>query len=180
MIVIIAGVFVIIVCIAVLFFMRKTWLKRSPDTAEQIRQWIDYEPRLADGRSYSPVPSRNPLPVSITVPAPKNINCLKGKTSITESLKALVEKYSLDEFTLITVDGLLLASSQDRIGAADAAKYSALFSRNRLEEMDGVIMFEIVHKDSSLIGVIRSEKCLPPEIEQKVKNNTKDILNWWI
>ena len=160
--------------------LRKLRFKRAIDTAEHIRQWIDYEPGPGDGRSYSPVPSRNPLPVSITVPAPKNISCIKGKSSISESLRALAEKYSLEEFTLITADGLLLASSRDQMTAADAAKYSELFSRNQLDEMHGVVLFNLVHKDSSLIGVIRSENRISREIELKVKNDTKDILNWWI
>jgi hypothetical protein len=113
-------------------------------------------------------------------PVPKNISCLVGKTSLTESLQTLAEKYSFDEFTIVTADGLLLGSSRNRIPAADAATYSELFFRKQSGEMPGVVLFGLAHKDSTLIGVIRSKNPMTRETELKVTNETKDILNWWI
>ena len=177
---IITGFIVIGICIAGFLFVRKLRLKRTLDTDEQIRQWIDIGADPAVSRSYVHAQSQTPPPGAIMVPAPKNISCITGKTSLTESLQALAEKYSFDEFTLVTADGLLLGSSRDQIAAADAAKYSELFSRNIPDEMPGVVLFGLVHKDSTLIGVIRSQNSMTRETEQKVTNDTKDILNWWI
>ena len=49
-----------------------------------------------------------------STPHPKEINCLHGMIDLSQSLVALAEKYSLDEITLATADGLLLASSHNK------------------------------------------------------------------
>ena len=96
------------------------------------------------------------------------------------SLRALVEKYSLDQFTIATSDGLVFASSGGESAQTDAARYGELFVNDPLAETPGVALFGFTHKGSTLVGIIRTNLQIPGEISRMIEEDTKDILNWWI
>lgn len=110
----------------------------------------------------------------------KNIELVKGKASLAQSLEALAGKYSCGTVIIATADGLLLASHGTETASLDAAKYSEIYSKNPLAGMPGVFMFGIEHKGSPVVGIIMTDNTLSRERELEVKSDTKDILNWWI
>jgi hypothetical protein len=94
-----------------------------------------------------------------------------------QSLAALAAKYSLDSFTIATSDGLVFASSIGTNAQEDAASYSGKYAG----KMPGdVVLFSLNHKGSELTGIIRSKEIMRSETQNRIKNDTKDILNKWI
>jgi hypothetical protein len=123
-----------------------------------------------------PVAKKGPAPL----PQPKEIGLIESRTDISESLAALVEKYSLDQFTIATSDGLVFASSGAQSAQNDAAHYSEIFINDPLCETPGVVLSGINYKGSDLILIIGTPLPVPEEIQSGIENDTKDILNWWI
>jgi hypothetical protein len=114
------------------------------------------------------------------LPRPKELSLVDGRADMTESLKTLAGKYSLDQFTIATADGLVFASSGEGTAQADAARYGELFATRPLDETPGVVLFGFSHKGSDLVGIIRTDLHVPKEILLMIEQDTKDILNWWI
>jgi hypothetical protein len=113
-------------------------------------------------------------------PHPAAIDCIEGMTDLSESLAALAKKYSLDEITLATADGLVLASSQSSPSADAIAGYCGAYNENPEARVPGIMLFGMVHKGSDLIGIakMRGQALLEPGPEFICE--TKDILNTWI
>jgi len=118
--------------------------------------------------------------VFASAPLPKEIDCLKGSADLRESLAALAEKYSLDEITLATSDGLLLASSQKTPSADAVARYAGMYAENVQPRPPGVMLFGLEHKGSFLVGIAKTKDLLVQEPDPDMVRETKDILNWWI
>ena len=127
-------------------------------------------PRVVAAAKKSPAP----------LPQPREISLLNGRADITGSLLALVEKYSLEGFTIATSDGLVFASSGTGTAQEDAAHYSEIYTNDSLCETPGVVLSGVSYKGSDLILIIRTSLPVPGEILQGIENDTKDILNWWI
>lgn len=149
--------------------------KTGPDAGR-----LAYQPQArpvpAVPKGAIPRPSRQP-PV---LPAPKEIHLLDGRADMSESLRALAEKYSLDALTIATSDGLVFASSGDDDSQTDAAQYSEIYNNDPLSETPGAVLTGIGHKGSDLVLIIRTSLPVPDEIRVRIENDTKDILNWWI
>jgi flagellar biogenesis protein FliO len=111
---------------------------------------------------------------------PKKIDLLKNRVDITDSLKALAEKYFVREITLATDDGLVLASSGGRDVQADAAKFSQIVKRQMAPDEPGVTIFELYHKETHLTLIIRSDKDPPWNWKKDIKEDTKGILQCWL
>lgn len=111
---------------------------------------------------------------------PQHTELIAGKSSISQSLAALEEKYSFGQVILATTDGLMLASSSGTDTILEAAKYSEIFASDPLTKTPGIVIFGIEHKGSRLVGIIRTETALTGERESGVKKDTQDILNWWL
>jgi hypothetical protein len=114
------------------------------------------------------------------LPQPGNISVTEGMADITTSLRTLTEKYSLDQFTIATADGLVFASSGGDNAQNDAARFGEMFVNDPLVETPGVTLFGLDHKGSDLVGIIRTDLQIPEEISLMIENDTKDILNRWI
>jgi hypothetical protein len=143
-------------------------------------QHLEYQP---DARPISPVSRKSvvqPVQRPGVLPRPKPVSVVEGSTDVTDSLHALVEKYSLDQFTIATSDGLVFASSGGESAQTDAARYGELFVNDPLAETPGVALFGFNHKGSNLVGIIRTNLEIPEEISRMIEEDTKDILNWWI
>ena len=143
-------------------------------------QNLGYKP---EGKPISPVPRKivpQPVQRPVVLPRPKPVSVVDGLPDVTGSLHALVEKYSLDQFTIATADGLVFASSGGESAQRDAARYGELFVNDPLAETPGVILFGFAHKGSDLVGIIRTDLQVPEEISRMIEEDTKDILNRWI
>lgn len=141
---------------------------------------LEYQP---DVKPVSLIPKKSiPHPVQRhdILPRPKDVGVVEGFADLTESFRALVDKYSLDQFTLATADGLVFASSGGESAQTDAAGYGELFVNEPLVETPGVVLFGFTHKGSDLVGIIRTNLQVPEEISQRIENDTKDILNRWV
>jgi len=113
-------------------------------------------------------------------PVHKEIDILDGRCDITQSLLALVEKYSLDTFTIATSDGLVVASSGGNDANTDAATFSVIEPRDPQSEPSAVIVPGLTHKGSSLIGIIRTQNQISEEILNQITKDTQVILDWWL
>lgn len=110
----------------------------------------------------------------------KEMDCLEGKTNLSESLETLAAKYALEEITLATSDGLLLASSQKKPSTDAVARYAEMYAENMRPWPPGIILFSIEHKGSLLVGIAKTKDLLAQEPDRDFVCETKDILNWWI
>jgi hypothetical protein len=113
-------------------------------------------------------------------PAIKEIDILNGRSDITQSLLALVEKYSLGAFTIATSDGLVFASSGGDDANTDAATCRVMASRDPCSDTSVVIVPGLTHKGSDLVGIIRTQNPVSEEILKKITTDTQTILNWWV
>ncbi len=121
-----------------------------------------------------------PVPPVIDHARVKDGELTGGKKDITESLLALVEKYSLDQVTLATEDGLVFAYSDPETAQNDAAFCGELYVNRKKPGAPGIFLFRLVHKNSGLIGIIRAKKPVPDKALPQIEADTKDILNFWI
>ena len=107
------------------------------------------------------------------------VELLSGREDITQSLIALVEKYSLSTFTIATSDGLVFASSGGDDANINAATYTTM-TQDPLSKNTTVIIPGLIHKGSDLVGIIRTQNPLEEEILMKITKDTQTILNWWV
>lgn len=165
------------------------YLFRRPKITREKGRIVSPPARLPDtdlpqaARPVSPAPVKTPpapVPDPRVLPQPKDIHVTEGRADVTESLRALVDKYSLDQFTVATADGLVFASSGGESAQTDAAQYGELYATYPLAETPGVALFGFTHKGSSLIGIIRTSLSIPDETSVMIENDTKDILNRWV
>ena len=112
-------------------------------------------------------------------PAIKEIEILYGRTDITQSLLALVEKYSLGTFTIATSDGLIFASSGGEDSQTDAATCSKMVNHDLPLTTPLVIVSGLTHKGSTLVGVIRTQNPVSEDISKRIATDIQAILNWW-
>jgi hypothetical protein len=168
---------------AVYYFLRSRGKTRVPGVkipAVSHHQNLGYKP---ESKPISPVFKKSiPQPVQRpgVLPRPKPVSVVDGRADVTGSLHALVEKYSLDQFTIATSDGLVFASSGGESAQTDAARYGELFVNDPLAETPGVLLFGFTHKGSNLVGIIRTNLQIPEETSRMIEEDTKDILNSWI
>ena len=169
-----------ILIIAVIIYLRQQQKAKATKETGAKNERLNYHPQV---RPIPPVPKSSiPRPVTKpeTLPPVKETSILNGRNDITESLQALTEKYSLEQFTIATSDGLVFASSGGENAQTDAARYSEIFVHDPLSETPGVVLSGLSFKGSDLILVIRTPLAVPDQVQEKIVNDTKDILNWWI
>jgi hypothetical protein len=142
--------------------------------------------RLAYQPESRPIPAvpQKAIPRPVQKPGvpqrPREISLLDGRQSITESLQALSEKYSLEQVTIATADGLVFASSGGDAAQIDAATYSGFYPDTQEAGIPGIALSRTSHKGSDLVLIIRTPGAVPAGTMQCIENDTKDILNWWI
>ena len=121
-----------------------------------------------------------PVPAAPAFPAPKEIDVIRERNDLAESLRALVAKYSIGQFTIATSDGLVFASSGGDSAQTDAARYGEQYTNDPLTETPGIFLFGFSHKGSDLVGIVRADLEVPEETGRRIERDTKDILNRWI
>ncbi len=141
---------------------------------------LDYQP---DARPISPIrkPAVPPATGQDTIsPVQKNMSVVDGRTDIDDSIRALAEKYSLEGFTLATGDGLVFASWGSPDATVDAANFGGITITMGPERNDGIAFFTTSCKETSLTGIIRSNRRVPASIQRMIERDTQEILNRWI
>jgi hypothetical protein len=102
---------------------------------------------------------------------------LRDEGDISRNMKAFIEKYRFDSFTLASVDGLVIAStSADSQG--DAANYSQLFKDGIQSPEPGTTIFGMSHHGSTIIGIIRGGRPVPIPLPGEIESDANNILRW--
>jgi hypothetical protein len=104
---------------------------------------------------------------------------LQDQGDITKNLQALVVKYHIDGITLSTTDGLMIATTTSS-GQKDAAQFSQALKLVDPPAEPGIKLFSIMHKGSSVIGIVRSDHQLADNSLKNIERDTEKIMNWWI
>ena len=162
------------------YHANKTRIMLTITLAEQMKQRLDHYHKTTIPHGSEPAFSHIPVFKTPIMPEPADIDFLTGKTTISQSLTTLAEKYRVEQITLATMDGLLLASSRDAGASADAATFSQIVTTDPQTKIPGVFIFRIDHKGSTIVGSVRIKTIVGSEMERQIKDDTKDILNWWI
>jgi len=102
---------------------------------------------------------------------------LHDEGDISKNMKAFIEKYGFDSFTLSSEDGLVIAStSGDSQG--EAANYSQLFRNGVQSPEPGTTIFGISHHGSTIIGIVKSGRPVPVPIPAEIESDATSILRW--
>ena len=157
---------------------KKQFLKGRNKIADFPHQRLDYQSEIRLIKRMLPALQSRTVHKN-AAPALKEIEILYGRTDITQSLLALVEKYSLDTFTIATSDGLIFASSGGEDSPTDAATYSKMVNHDPPLTTPLVIVSGLTHKGSTLVGVIRTQNPVSEDISKRIAKDTQAILNWW-
>jgi hypothetical protein len=175
------GIAVVLIIIGALYLKKSgRFGSRGEKASGQKRPRLEYQPDVRPIPTVQPKAIPRPIQKSAGLPKPREINLINGRNDITQSLLALVEKYSLDQFTIATADGLVFASSGAETAQDDAAQFGEMFANNPLSETPGAVLSGLSHKGSDLILIVRTKLPVPDEIQKSIEKDTKDILNWWI
>jgi len=171
-------VILVIILIPAGLLLKRMLKTRAEEEGRARKQRLDYQPPAKQGWVPIPVPiswtAKKQQQAAASIP---EVDLVENCKNIQESLSALVNKYSLDSFTIATSDGLVFASS----GGATAQEDAARFSRHaEIRESVGVALFSTNHSGSELTGIIRSKGIITGEIQKRIESDTKDILNRWI
>lgn len=182
--IILIGIFLVILILIAFFFYRsgtKRYREQVTDTAPPVpHHRFDYRPET---KPVHVLPSTaRPIPFirKTEVPQPKDVDFTTTCNNLTECLVALLERYTLESFTIATADGLIFGSTSGDAARNDAAIYSEQFKKNPLTETPGIILFGLNHKGSELIGIIRTNIPLPESTILQIGADTKVILNHWV
>jgi hypothetical protein len=177
----IVGLLAVIIIVAVALInkkiKKKQFLKGRNKIADFPHQHMDYQYEIRLIKRMLPALQSRTVQKN-AAPALKEIEIIYGRTDITQSLLALVEKYSLGTFTIATSDGLIFASSGGENSPTDAATYSNMVN-DPLLTTPLVIVSGLTHKGSTLVGVIRTQNPVSEDISKRIASDTQAILNWW-
>lgn len=111
---------------------------------------------------------------------PEIITEIQYHPDIVASMQELARKYVLAEITVATDDGLVIATSASRDVEFDAVHYSQVVQLMTSPSEPDVSLFELHHKGSHLIGIIRSSRHIHPILKEQIRDDTKVILQWWL
>lgn len=162
------------------YHANKAQIIQTITLAEQMKQRLDHYDKKKIASDNEPAFSNIPAHQTPVILEPLKIDCITGKTTIAQSLNALAKKYRVEQITLATVDGLLLASSREEGAVHDAATYSQVFTADPQSKNPDILVFSVEHKGSTIIGSVRKKTVMSSEIKKQMKDDTKDILNRWI
>jgi len=110
----------------------------------------------------------------------KIIDGIECHPDIFSSLREICRKFGLAELTLATDDGLVVATSAKRDVEFDAVHYSQVVQLMTTPSEPDVSLFELHHKGSHLIGIIRAKCHIHPIMREEIRDDTKVILQWWL
>ncbi|MEI7857520.1 MAG: hypothetical protein WCH85_08465 [Methanomicrobiales archaeon] len=174
---------VILIAVAFSIYMSRTKQfheQENATTSPPPHHHFDYQPETKPEYVLPSTARPTPFVRVAEVPKPKDIDFTTTCNNMTESLVALSERYTLDNFTIATADCLIFESTSGDAARNDAAIYSELFKKNPLAETPGITLFGLNHKGSDLIGIIHTEIPLPQSTRYQIETDLKVILNHWV
>ena len=148
-------------------------------------------------RASSPAPAAEALPVPPPIPPEKGVGepaeapaapavqvtpaveILGDSPDIQASIHRLCEKYSLSDFIITTMDGLVVVSRFPG-SSEEAARSSDLYRRKRRPDSPGVSFLEISHRGEPMLGIARSVHRLDPDRLKGIGEDARKILDWWL
>jgi len=178
------GLVALAILTAAFLFFKKIYKKKQffaskPKIADYPNQLPNFKPEINLLRRM--IPTVQCRGIRKTTPSQRDdIDILANRSDITQSLLALVEKYSLGTFTIATADGLVFASTGGDDAHTSAATYDMMDSLDPDSKTSTVIIPDLTHKGSTLVGIIRTEHPVSEEMLQKITTDTQTILNWWV
>ncbi len=177
-----AGIVIVLIIAAIVYLWIRSRAGRTPATgtvASRSRR-LDYQPvaRPVTPIIRPPVPRQHPSTATPRIPA--SVSVVDGRTDITDSTRALAEKYSLAGFTLATIDGLIFSTSGNPSATEDAAHYGGRALQEEEFVSAEVTLFTLTHQGTSLTGIIRPDRPLKRDSVLSIRKDTQEILNRWI
>jgi hypothetical protein len=135
-----------------------------------------------DGSKFPYGISMDPGPVAENIPNPTftSPDDIKNHRNISESMRELKKKYALSEISIVTDDGLVVATSAERGMEFDAVHYSHVVMLRTIPCEPDVKLFELAYGGSKLIGIIRTRQYVSPALKEQIRDDTKVILQWWL
>jgi hypothetical protein len=113
------------------------------------------------------------------VESPLDLEIIKGRTDIKDSVDALSRKYHLVSITLAYRDGSVIASSLDETDEK-AAHYSYLYF-NGIEPQNRMVrLFGVENNGDEIAFIVRLQRDIPDEWFNAIINEVNDILAWWL
>lgn len=100
-------------------------------------------------------------------------------TSLEEGLRALRVVHQLEEITVSTIDGLLVASTKEDADE-DAAIYSQLFVGGITPRERGVRLLQVQHGSERLVCMLKGGGYIPEERAEAVKREIMKLLKHWL
>jgi hypothetical protein len=113
-----------------------------------------------------------------TAPCQNRPNIGDAAAAIPGSLDALAEKYSIDEFTIATSDGLVLASNGAVCATDDAARFGGTHGIEGDSPLVTILPF--FWNGFDLKAIIRTHTKIPERYIPMIERDTQEILNRWI
>ena len=178
----IAGTVIVVAITVSVYLWSRSRAGKTPAAGRQAprSRRLDYQPAA---RPVTPF-IRPPVPRQSLPPATPSsiaaVSVIDGRTDIADSTRAVAEKYSLAGFTLATTDGLIFSTSGNPTATEDAAEYGGMAPPEGAQVATGVTLFTLVHRGTSLTGIIRSDRPLKTDVVRSIGKDTQEILNRWI
>lgn len=186
----------IIICLVqVIFVGLLLWyVKRMADTFGSMSAPASPSPPPPPPPSPSPI---TPAPIAEVVEAPRAVvaekagpaeeawaaapilEILTESSDIQGSIHRLCEKYNLSDFIITTLDGLVVVSLYPG-SSEEAARFSDLYRRKKKPDSPGVTFFEIAYRGEAMLGIIRADHPLSPEVKKGIDEDARKILHWWL
>jgi hypothetical protein len=121
------------------------------------------------------------LPASIkgnVIQVSGHVPDLDRNLDISENMHRILDRYQLQRFTIVTDDGLVVASS----GASadhDAAAMSHLYRSWGGSDTHALTIFAVPHKGTPLVGIVRRSGALSEVDLEGIKSDAGLIISWY-
>jgi hypothetical protein len=134
-------------------------------------------PRPSQEQEAEAVPA--PVAPPVTPPVTPPVELLTESPDIQESIRRLAQKYSLSDFIITTMDGLVVVSLRPG-SSEEAARFSDTYRRRKKPASPGVSFLEITHRGEPMLAIAGSDRPLDPDRLQGIEEDARKILDWWL
>ncbi|MDD1664267.1 MAG: hypothetical protein LUQ32_02830 [Methanomicrobiales archaeon] len=108
-----------------------------------------------------------------------SVDILKESPDIQGSIQRLCEKYTLSDFIIATLDGLVVVSLYPG-SSEEAARFSDLYRRKKKPDSPNVIFVEVDHRGEVMLGIAGADRTLTPGERKGIGEDARKILDWWL
>ena len=103
---------------------------------------------------------------------------LERDLDISENLHRVLDRYQLQRFTIVTDDGLAVASSGANADH-DAAAMSYLYRSWGVSDTHALTIFAIPYKGTPLVGIVKKSGALSEVDLGGIKSDAGQIISWY-